>query len=103
MEKYKTPEWMQDELVKDIPKEKLQLLQEMFVEADTRAKKAGSGSSQKEMLMAFMPLLKKAKEKNLSFSPKEMQAAIAAIRKYSTPEELNQIDSVYSKLGKPKQ
>ena len=103
MADHETPEWMQDELVKDIPKEKLQLLQEMFAEADTRAKKAGSGSSQKEMLMAFMPLLKKAKEKHLSFTPKEMQAAIAAIRKHSTPEELNQIDNVYSKLGRTKQ
>lgn len=89
------PAWMQDDLVKDIPMEKLELLQQIFLETQSRAQDAGPGKSQKEMLMMLMPLLKKAKASNLSFSPAEMQAAVTAIRKYSSPEELSQIDKIY--------
>ncbi len=103
MSDYETPAWMKDELVREIPREKLQLLQEMFAEADLRVKNAGSGKSQKEMLMTLMPLLKKAKEQHLSFSPKEMQAAVTAIRKYSSPEELDQIDRIYNKVENTRQ
>lgn len=94
------PEWMKDDLVKNIPREKLELLQQMFADADTRVKNAGTGRSQKEMLMTLMPVLQKAKAANLSFSPKEIQAAVTAIRKYSTPEELKQIDKIYAATGR---
>lgn len=80
------PKWMDDELVRNIPQKKLDFLGEMF--------KEGHGKSQKEMMAFMMPMMKRAKQENLSFTPQEMNAAIAAIRKYSTDEELAQIDKI---------
>ncbi|MCM1186663.1 MAG: hypothetical protein NC251_09060 [Lachnoclostridium sp.] len=83
------PPWMEDELVRNIPKEKLDFLSRLFIE--------GHGKSQKEMMAYLMPMMARAKKENLSFSPQEMTAAIAAIKKYSTQEELSQIDKILSK------
>lgn len=48
--------------------------------------------------MAFaLPMLKKAKQENLTFTPQEMNAAIAAIRKHSSRDELQQIDKILEK------
>lgn len=87
------PTWMEDELVQNIPKEKLDFLGRLFVE--------GHGKSQKEMMAFLMPMMARAKKENLSFSPQEMNAAIAAIKKYSTQEELSQIDKILSKSKGP--
>lgn len=92
------PAWMEDELVRNIPEEKLDFLNKMFHEMNARRQAAGPLKSQKEMLMMMMPVIKEAKAAHLSLSPGELQAAIAAIRKYSTPEELRQIDDIYSKF-----
>ena len=86
------PAWMEDELVKGIPQKKLDFLGRMFAE--------GHGKNQKEMMMFLMPMMKKAKAENLTFTPQEMNAAIAAIKKHSTPEEIKQIDNILKK-GKP--
>ncbi len=83
------PAWMSDSLVKDIPRKKLEFLSRMFTE--------GHGKSQKEMMAFMMPLMKKAKQENLTFTPQEMSAAIAAIKKYSSPDELKQIDKILAK------
>ncbi|MBO4981169.1 MAG: hypothetical protein J6C84_04655 [Lachnospiraceae bacterium] len=83
------PAWMEDELVKEIPQEKLDFLGRMFAESH--------GRSQKEMMAFIMPMMKQAKKEHLTFSPQEMNAAIAAIRKHSTAEELSQIDSLLAK------
>lgn len=83
------PAWMEDELVKNIPPKKLEFLEKML--ADTQ------GKSQKELMPLLMPMMKKAKAENLSFTPMEMNAAITAIKKHSTPEELFQIDKILSK------
>lgn len=83
------PAWMEDELVKNISPKKLAFLEKMF--ADTK------GKSQKELMTLLMPMMKKAKVENLSFTPTEMNAAITAIKKHSTPEELSQIDKILSK------
>lgn len=88
-EEEKRPAWMEDELVKGIPQKKLDFLGRMFAE--------GHGKSQKEMMMFLMPMMKKAKEEHLTFTPQEMNAAIAAIKKHSTPEELKQIDQILKK------
>lgn len=87
------PAWMEDELVQNIPKEKLDFLGRLFVE--------GHGKSQKEMMAFLMPMMARAKKENLSFSPQEMNAAIAAIKKHSTQEELSQIDKILSKSKGP--
>lgn len=89
MEHDARPAWMADPLVKDIPERKLQFLEQLFDK--------GHGKSQKEMMAYLMPMMKKAKEENLTFTPQEMNAAIAAIRKYSSKEELTQIDKILEK------
>ena len=85
------PAWMADPLVNEIPKQKLDFLGQLFSE--------GRGKSQKEMMTYLMPLMKKAKQENLTFTPQEMSAAIAAIRKHSSEEELTQIDKILKKSG----
>lgn len=85
----KRPAWMQDDLVKNIPQKKLDFLEKMFAE--------GQGKNQKEMMAMLLPMMKKAKQENLTFTPQEMSSAIAAIKKHSTPEELQQIDKILEK------
>lgn len=80
------PEWMDDDLVKDISQEKLDFLSKLFADSQ--------GKNQKELMMMLMPLMKQAKNKNLAFTPAEMNAAIAAVKKYSTQEELSKIDNI---------
>ena len=89
MENKERPVWMTDPLVKNIPEKKLQFVEQLFVQ--------GHGKSQKEMMAYLMPMMKKAKAENLTFTPQEMNAAIAAIRKHSTKEELTQIDKILEK------
>lgn len=84
-----TPPWMSDPLVKDIPRKKLEFLGEMF--------EKGQGKGQKEMMALMMPMMKRAKQENLAFTPQEMAAAIAAVKKYSSTDELKQIDKILEK------
>ncbi len=89
MEHDSRPAWMSDPLVKDIPEKKLKFVEELFAK--------GHGKSQKEIMAFAMPLLKKAKQENLTFTPQEMNAAVAAIRRHSSKEELTQIDRILEK------
>lgn len=89
MDNNSRPAWMSDPLVKDIPEKKLDFLGEIFAESQ--------GKSQRELMMSLMPMMSRARQENLSFSPQEMGAAIAAIRKYSSEEELRQIDNILEK------
>ena len=89
MDYSKTPLWMQDDLVKDIPREKLDFLSKLFAQ--------GHGKNQKEMMALLMPAIRKAKQEHLTFTPQEMQAAITAIKKYSTESELRQIENILEK------
>lgn len=86
-----TPEWMNDELVKEIPKEKLQLLYDMQT--------VSNGKNGKQALSALLPLLKKAKEQNLTFTKEEMNAAINAIKKHTATEELQSLNQVLQSKG----
>ena len=88
----KQPTWMEDDLVKNIDKKKLDFLGRLFEE--------GHGKNQKDMMSFMMPMMKKAKLENLTFSPQEMNAAISAIKKHSTEEELKQIDKILDKNKK---
>ncbi len=94
MSEQEKPAWMSDPLVSIIPEKKLQFLGQLFTQ--------GHGKSQKEMMTLLMPLLHKAKQEGLTFSPQEMSAAIAAIKRHSSEEELKQIDKILekSKAGK---
>lgn len=88
-EKRTHPAWMEDDLVRNIPPKKLEFLGRMFLE--------GQGRSQKELMAQLMPMMQKAKQENLTFTPQEMSAAIAAIKKHSSAEELAQIDKLLNK------
>lgn len=83
------PAWMEDELVKQIDQRKLDFLGHLFEE--------GHGKSQKDMMAYLMPMMKKAKQEHLTFTPQEMNAAINAIKKHSTEDELKQINSILEK------
>lgn len=83
------PAWMEDPLVREIPEKKLQFLEQLFAK--------GHGKNQKEMMAMLMPMLKKAKQENLTFTPQEVSVAIAAIKKHSSEEELKQIDKILEK------
>ncbi len=85
------PAWMEDELVRDIPQKKLDFLGQLFSQ--------GQGKNQKEMMALLLPMMRRAKEEKLSFTPKEMNAAIAAIRRHSSSEELSRIDQILEKAG----
>ncbi len=89
MSENEKPAWMSDPIVSVIPEKKLQFLGQLFAQ--------GHGKSQKEMMTLLMPMMKKAKQEGLTFSPQEMSAAIAAIKKHSSEEELKQIDSILEK------
>lgn len=84
------PLWMDDESVKSIPQRKLDFLGKMFADSQ--------GKSQKELIRMMMPMMQKAKQENLTFTPQEMNAAIAAIKKHSSKEELEQIDNILKKV-----
>ncbi len=85
----KRPAWMEDELVKTIPQKKLEFLGKLFEE--------GHGKNQKDMMAYIMPMMRKAKQENLTFTPQEMNAAITAIKKHSSEEELQQINKILEK------
>lgn len=89
MDNNSRPAWMSDPLVKDIPEKKLDFLEEIFEESQ--------GKNQRELMMSLMPLMNRARKEGLSFSPQEMGAAIAAIKKYSSEDELKQIDNILEK------
>lgn len=88
MDYSKTPLWMQDDLVKDIPREKLDFLSKLFAQGTVKSKR-NDGTSHAAM--------RKAKQEHLTFTPQEMQAAITAIKKYSTESELRQIENILEK------
>lgn len=82
----KTPEWMQDDLVKDIPREKLNFLMQLFAQS--------SNKSQKELMANLLPMIKQAKKDGLTLEKDEIKKAIAAIKKHSTDQELEQINKI---------
>lgn len=81
-----TPPWMQEPSVRDIPKEKLDFLQKLVFESKSL--------SQKELLPFLMALAQRSKEEKISFSKEEMNAIIDAIKKYSTPDEINKMNQI---------
>lgn len=83
--------WMKDELVQDIPKEKLLFLAELM-----QKKKGGDPQS---AMRQMLPLIKEAKQKGLQFNAREVSSVITAIRKHSSPEENKQIDELLQKMN----
>lgn len=87
------PTWMDDELVKGIPQKKLDFASQLFTQ--------GHGKSQKEMMSIILPMMKRAKAENLTFTQAELNACIQAIKKHSSQEELAKIDKLMKQQGMP--
>lgn len=83
------PTWMDDELVKNISAQKLEFLEKMFRES--------RGKSQREMMAFLIPMMKRAKHENLTFTIEEMNTAITAIKKHSTQEEIAKMEQILEK------
>lgn len=81
-------DWMKDEALKDIDPYKLEFLQALVFE---------SSNLKKEQLMPFlMAVMKRGKEKNVSFSDEEITKIVNVIRKYASPEEIAKIEKIMS-------
>lgn len=78
--------WMQDDELSNISKEKLFLINSFLTDT--------SKMNQKEMMMFIMNIIKKCKQQNIEFSKNEMEQIMAVVRKHATADELNKIDKV---------
>lgn len=79
-------EWMNEPLVAGIDKAKLQFLQMLVFESQNLTKE--------QMLPFLMSIAQKGKSQNISFNDDEIEAIVAALRKYSTPEEAEKINKL---------
>lgn len=79
-------EWMNDPLVADIDKAKLQFLQMLVFESRNLTKE--------QMLPFLMSVAQKGKSHNISFDDWEIEAIVAALRKYATPDEVDKINKL---------
>lgn len=79
-------EWMNDPLVADIDKTKLDFLQMLVFESQNLTKE--------QMLPFLMSIAQKGKSQNISFSDKEIDAIVTALRKYASPEEIDKINKL---------
>lgn len=79
-------DWMNDPLVAGIDRTKLQFLQMLVFE--------GQNLTKEQMIPFLMSIAQKGKFQNISFDDKEIDAIVAALRKYSTPEEIAKINKL---------
>lgn len=79
-------EWMNDPLVAGIDKAKLQFLQTLVFE--------GRNLSREQMIPFLMSVSQKGKMNNISFDDDEMANIVAALRKYSSPEDVDKINKL---------
>lgn len=79
-------EWMNDPLVADIDKAKLQFLQMLVFESQNLTRE--------QMLPFLMSIAQKGRNQNISFDDSEIEAIVASLRKYSTPEEAEKINKL---------
>lgn len=83
-----TQDWMQDPSLKEIDPFKLQFLQSLIFE---------SASLRKEQMMPFlMAVMKRGKEKNISFTDQEFQSIIDVLKKHASPDELAKMEKLMS-------
>ena len=92
MNKQAQPTWMDDPSVQNISPEKIIFLQQMY--------DLIKGKTKKELMSTIPFVIKQAKENHLTLTPGEMNAAMAAIRKHSTKEELEQMESLINNAKK---
>lgn len=81
-----TQDWMKDPSLNEIEPFKLQFLQTLIFE---------SATLRKEQMMPFlMAVMKRGKEKNISFTDQEFQSIVDVLKKYATPEELAKMEKL---------
>lgn len=78
--------WMQDDELSNISKEKLLLINSFLTDTGKM--------NQKEMMMFIMNLIKKCKQQNIQFSKEEMEQILSVVKKHATPDELVKIDKI---------
>ena len=78
--------WMQDEELSNISKDKLMLINSFLTDT--------SKMNQKEIMMFIMNVIKKCKEQNISFSKEEMTQIMGIVKKHATPDEIAKIDKI---------
>lgn len=86
--------WMDDERIATIPKEKLNFLQKMFFESRSL--------SQKELMPFLMALAGRAKKEKIAFEQNEVDLILSVIREHSSPEECKKIDQTLKLFSKRK-
>lgn len=79
-------EWMNDPLVADIDRDKLQFLQTLVFESQNL--------SREQMIPFLMSVAQKGKSSNISFDDNEIEAIASALRKYSSPEDVEKINKL---------
>lgn len=79
-------EWMNDPLVAGIDPVKLQFLQMLVFES--------KNLSRDQMIPFLMSVAKKGKDSSISFDDHEIEVIVAALRKYSSPEEVEKINKL---------
>ena len=57
------------------------------------------GKTGKQITVTILQLLKEANEQKLSFTPEEMNAALTAIKKHCSTEELSRINKLMQEKG----
>lgn len=79
-------EWMNDPLVANIDKSKLQFLQTLVFESKNLTKE--------QMLPFLMSIAQKGRSQNISFEEDEINLIITALRKYASPGEIEKINKL---------
>ncbi len=79
-------EWMRDKALSHIPHAKLEFLQIMLFESRKL--------KQDEMLPFFMSVIKVSREKNITFTEKEMDSILEVLKDHSSAEELNRMNQL---------
>ena len=76
-------EWMRDKALAHIPHSKLEFLQIMLFESRKL--------KQEEMLPFFMSVIKVSREKNITFTEKEMDSILEVLKEHSSADELTRM------------
>lgn len=79
-------EWMRDKALSHIPHSKLEFLQIMLFESRKL--------KQEEMLPFFMSVIKISREKNITFTEKEMDSILEVLKEHASPGELKRINQI---------
>lgn len=79
-------EWMRDKALSHIPHSKLEFLQIMLFESRKL--------KQEEMLPFFMSVIKVSREKNITFTEKEMDAILEVLKEHSSADELTRMNQI---------